>query len=369
MSNQGFNLALLPPNINFLPILKLIIDAHDAVSHYDAVFSNMQNNSFLLNISQSNEATLSSRIEGTQASLEDVLRFNKDKKLNISENERLDVVEILNYRLAIRQGQQLLDRGASLSEEMIKQLHKTLLNSARGSQFSPGEYKKSLNWIGKTGCRVEEAIYVPPGPSETPRLMANLCEYLRLEADCQGIVQIAIGHYQFESIHPFRDGNGRIGRLMVPLCLYEKKITSSPNLYISEFIENHKADYYKFLDDVHKTNNWIQWLEFFLIAVRNQSRLLRSRATKIEALYSEMIKDIASFNSIFASDFIKTIFREPVFTAKLVKEKTDIKHINTVNRLIEKFQQRDYLKPYGPKVARSQSYIFQKLLDIVHSGD
>ena len=357
------NLPLLPPSVDFSSLLKLIIEATDALSRYDAAFGNMKNSSFLLNIAQSNEAVLSSRIEGTQASLEEVLQ---SAEKSFDESKKQDIEEIINYRKALEEGRRLIDEGRTLSEETVKRLHKTLLSSGRGSQFDPGQYKQRLNWIGRVGCRKEEAIYVPPPPNQIPALMNNLFEYLHSEVAHQHVVQIAIGHYQFESIHPFSDGNGRIGRLLIPLYLYEKRVISAPNLYVSEFFQEHKQDYYEYLNDVHTTNNWVQWLHFFLVAVRNQSRILKNRADQIEASYDEISGALIDFNSIFAQAFLEALFKQPVFTAQSIQRLTPIKHIKTVYTLIEKFQSRGYIE-YIDTQQRHRLYRFKKLLDIIQN--
>ena len=361
---NNFDLPLLPPSVNFQSLLKLIIEAHEAVARYDVAFSKMHNSSFLLNISQSNEAVLSSRIEGTQATLEEVLQSDKEC---FDDSKKLDIEEILNYRQALKEGQELIDKkNKSLSEEMIKNLHKTLLSSGRGSQFQPGEYKKQPNWIGKIGGQPEEATYIPPPVDKIPKLMTNLFQYLNSRPEHQEIVQIAIGHYQFEAIHPFTDGNGRIGRLIIPLYLYQKKVTACPNLYISEFLEVHKNEYYQYLKDIQTHNNWIQWIQFFLVAIRNQARLLNSRADQIEGLYQEIQGILTDFNSIFTINFLETIFERPVFTPQLIRKLTDIKHIKTVYSLIDKFEKRDYIELIH-RQNRLRVYRFKKLLDIIQS--
>lgn len=179
------------------------------------------------------------------------------------------------------------------------------------------------------------------------------------------LVQAAIAHYQFEAIHPFADGNGRVGRLIIPLFLYEKGITTLPNLYVSEFLEIHRRDYYEALNRVSEHGDWKTWIEFFLRAVREQAKLSKDRVDAVDSLYKRLHDILPEFNSIYASVFLESIFALPIFNPVVIGKSAEIPHKQTVYNLISKFAEKGLIEDLTPNQTRNKFYAFKELLDII----
>ncbi|HEC93829.1 MAG TPA: Fic family protein, partial [Candidatus Kaiserbacteria bacterium] len=272
MIKKAFIPPFLPPKLDYHSIFTNIIKARDIIARYDEAVKRLPNPKIIQRSFETKEAVLSSKIEGTQATLDEVLMFDaQDIKSEKNEKEK-DYREIVNYRFAIERGKDFL-KEKPLAENIIKDLHKILLNSVRGQNKAPGQFRKTQVYIGPYGCTIEDATFVPPGPQHIVELFSNMEKYIHAEDVIDPLVQIAIAHYQFEAIHPFIDGNGRVGRLLVPLFLYEKEVTAYPNIYISEFLEEHRDVYYELLRNVSEKNEWIPWITFFLDAISKQTKI------------------------------------------------------------------------------------------------
>jgi Fic family protein len=261
------------------------------------------------------EAVLSSRIEGTQSSLSDLLLFEATRV----EKQR-DVREVQNYVRAVEYGLKRLD-DLPLSLRLIRELHSILMEGVRGEHATPGEFRRSQNWIGRPGCSLNEATFVPPPPSEMQDALNQLEKFLHSDTDLPPLVQLALIHYQFETIHPFRDGNGRIGRLLITLFLYQRGILTKPLLYLSAFFERRRGEYYDHLLEVSQKGAWRQWIEFFLRAVVDQS----SDAVRRSRLLLELHRDYHQTSlkkrlPPTAGQLIELIFTRPVLNAKIVQE-------------------------------------------------
>lgn len=210
------------------------------------------------------EAVLSSRIEGTQSSLSDLLLFEIEESPGVPLD---DVIETSNYVAALEHGRRRLDEGTPLSNRLIREVHGVLLSPDRGSSRDPGHFRRSQTWIG--GTRPGNAAFVPPPHTAVRRCMGHLERFLHArEDDLPTLVRIALAHAQFETIHPFRDGNGRVGRLLVTLLLLDAGVLAEPLLYLSLYLKQHKSTYYALLNEVRETGDWEAWLQFFLEGVR-----------------------------------------------------------------------------------------------------
>lgn len=364
MAKEPFMPPLLPPNIDLSSVISLLTDARDAVARYDEAVKRLPNPALIQRAFETKEAVLSSKIEGTQATLEEVLEFDAEEVATEDNEKTKDYREIGNYRRAIDLGRGMLS-ARPMSENVIKDLHKILLNSVRGRNKRPGEFRDHQVHIGPPGATLEEARYVPPVHTKIPSLMSNLVNYLHRDDVSDRLVQIAVAHYQFEAIHPFGDGNGRVGRLLIPLYLYEKKITTYPNLYISEFLETHRRDYYDSLNHVSERKEWTAWIQFFLRAVREQSRLSKERVEKVEKLYKELRDSLPGFNSIYASAFLDSLFVQPVFTPLVLGKASKINNNQTLYNLVEKFSGAKLITDLTPKRERNKLYIFEPLVNIL----
>jgi Fic family protein len=252
-----------------------------------------------------------------------------------------------------------------LSENLIKDLHRILLNSVRGQNKAPGEFRRINVYIGPYGGTIEQATFVPPEPQHIPELFSNLEKYIHAEDNTDPLVRIAVAHYQFEAIHPFMDGNGRTGRLLVPLFLYEKKITSYPNIYISEFLEENRDIYYELLRNVSEKEEWVPWIKFFLDAVYEQTKITLERVARIEALYKELKDQMPKVGSIYANAFLDAIFIRPTFSAKTIQAVSKIPNNQTLYTLINKFAEQKIIHATAPGKTRNKIYIFPELRKII----
>ena len=206
------------------------------------------------------EAVMSSRIENTQSGLDDLFLFEVDETEPPSVS---DVTEVFNYVRAMEHGIKRLQE-LPISSRLICEIHGILMEGARGEYAAPGEMRTSQNWIGSPGCTLMDATYVPPPVSEMKACFSDLEKYIHSDAKEPALIQCALVHYQFEAIHPFLDGNGRIGRLLITFMLLEKKLLSQPLLYLSDFFEQHRDEYYRLLLNVSQKGDWKAWLTFFL---------------------------------------------------------------------------------------------------------
>ena len=213
------------------------------------------------------EAVMSSRIENTQSGLDDLFLFEADEGEPPSGS---DVNEIINYVRAMEYGVKRLAK-LPISSRLICEIHGILMDGVRGDSATPGEMRRSQNWIGSPGCTLMDAAYVPPPLPEMKECLSDLEKYINSDAREPALIQCALVHYQFEAIHPFVDGNGRIGRLLITFMLLERKLLSQPLLYLSDFFEQHRDEYYRLLLTVSQKGDWKAWLTFFLNGVRQQS--------------------------------------------------------------------------------------------------
>ena len=364
MPKKPFILPLLPPKFDYSAVFPDIIRAHDIVARYDEAVKRLPNPEIIQRTFETKEAVLSSRIEGTQVTMDEVLMFDA-QDIQSEENEKeKDYREISNYRLAIKKGREFLEK-RPLTENLIKDLHRILLNSTRGKHKAPGEFRKIQVFIGAYGADINEATFIPPEPQHIPELFSNLEKYIYSEEEIDPLVQIAIAHYQFESIHPFLDGNGRVGRLLVPLFLYEKKMTAYPNIYMSEFLEEHRDVYYDLLRGVSEKGDWISWVRFFLSAVQEQTKATLDRVIKIEKLYKDLKERMPEVNSIYANSFLDAIFVKPTFTTKSIQKLAKISNKQTLYTVIDKFLELKIITDVTPQKTRGKVYAFSLLRKIV----
>lgn len=318
MIKKPFVPPLLPPKLDYALIFPYIIKARDIVARYDEAVKRLPNPEIIQRTFETKEAVLSSKIEGTQVTMDEVLMFDaQDTKTEETSKEK-DYREVFNYRAAIKYGKNRLEK-RPLTENVIKELHKILLNSARGRNKAPGEFRKIQVFIGPYGATIDNATFIPPEPQHIPTLFSNFEKYIHSEEELDPLVQIAIAHYQFEAIHPFLDGNGRVGRLIIPLFLCEKKITAYPNVYISEFLEKHREIYYELLRNVSEKGDWISWIKFFLSAIQEQTEITHNRVVQVEKLYKTLKCRMPEISSAYAATFLDAIFARPVFTTKSIK--------------------------------------------------
>ncbi len=350
-----FELTRLPVKVDYSSFISQLSQANYSLGKLDAMFKFVANPNLLVTPLIVKEAALSSRIEGTQSSITDVYLYQAGE---ITKFE--DVKEIVNYRKALEFAQASL-KTKPISLNVIRQIHSILMKDVRGYDKARGEFRHIQNWIGVPGTPIERAQYVPPEPIKVLGYMENLEQFINSEyTDC--LIQVALVHAQFECIHPFIDGNGRIGRILIPIFLFSKGMIAKPALYISEFFEKNRQTYYQLLNDITKENNYVNWIKFFLEGVAWQSAKTQSTIDKMLGLYNEIKEKLYSYKSPYSFKMLDFIFSQPVFTSKDVITKLDLNKV-TVSRLIRIFDKLELLEETERK--RNKIYIFRKLLAII----
>jgi len=363
MSNTPFVPEKLPTGrIGWEELVGDAIEANRAIAKYDGLLEGIPNPQILLSPLMTQEAVLSSKIEGTVTTVEEVLEFEADR--SALAERRDDIMEVLNYRRAMSFAEQELGN-RPLCLNLIKSVHSMLLEGVRGRLRARGEFRTTQVWIGKPGSAVERASYVPPEPARVPELMANLEAYFHHD-EKDALVQCAIVHAQFEMIHPFLDGNGRVGRILIPLFLFSKRVISKPMFYISAYLESERDSYYSRLRAVSEDGDWIGWIKYFLGAVREQSRRNSFQAKEIMNLYEEMKQTVQRVTrSRFAIQILDFLFDRPAFTSTVFASSTGIPRPSAA-RVLKKLKDGGVLQILRPgKGRRSGIYVFRRLLDIV----
>ena len=355
-------LSPLPPAIDYEPLIRVIGEAHRAIGELNGLLrKNILAPELMAMPLLTKEAVLSSRIEGTQATLEDVFQYEASPVVGEKQNQ--EIAEIINYRRAMNFSVEEL-KTKTIGQSFLKKIHYLLLDSTRGFQKDRGQFRTGRVYIGMPGAAIEDASYVPPSPEMLPELLTNWEKYINSNAEKDPLVQIAIAHYQLEAIHPFRDGNGRVGRLMIPLFLYQRELLSSPLLYISEYFEKNRRDYYDYLRAVTEQNDWNSWLKFFLLALITQSLKTQNSIMKIFDLNCRMKNKIAAANSAHAADLLDLLFMSPMITFVKIKDKLKTKNPQTIYNLLDKFIKLGILAE-EPGRQRNRVFIFKELLDIL----
>ena len=315
MTATLYHLGKFPPeNLDWARLVPAIGRAHSAVAAYGAMLENIPNTDILISPLATQEAIYSNRIEGTQTTLTQVLTFQADKDHEADDpDKRIDAYEVINYRVALDVATRQLVR-IPLSLRVIREAHRILMSGVRGQNKLPGKFRRIPNsvWIGPPGSTIENAHFIPCPVEHLPIAMDVWEKFIHSD-EPDSLVQLAIIHAEFESIHPFLDGNGRLGRLMVPLFMVAKGILSAPHFYISEYLDRHREEYYARLLAVSRDDDWTGWAEFFLSAIAEQAGNNLSRTRSILALYDElkvwMVDETRSQYSVRALDWI---FEKPI---------------------------------------------------------
>jgi len=292
--------------------------ANRALARYDGILFSVPDPAILLSPMTTQEAVLSSRIEGTQATLNEVLRFEAGDEPDL-ESRRFDIQEIINYRAALRRAEASL-HSRPFNLNLLLELHSQLLDSVRGRNKARGHFRRVQNWIGSPGSTIEQADFVPPDPSVLMEYLDNWEKYYHSDRP-DPLVQLAIVHAQFEIIHPFLDGNGRIGRILIPLFLFEKHLLSQPMFYLSAYFDEHRDEYVARLRALGgSAQAWNAWIEFFLTAVEKQALQNADKARDIKALYDKLKAQVIELTrSLFAVPLLDALFETPVFPSTHVR--------------------------------------------------
>lgn len=316
----------------------LLSQADRALGRLDGSIQTLPNPDLFVFMYVRKEAVLSSQIEGTQSSLNDLLAAEASI---LSPDQPKDVAEVVNYVRAMNYGLARLAE-LPLSVRLIKEIHAELLRGVRGSHLTPGDLRRSQNWIGPGGCTLAEAAFVPPPPDEVPAALSNLETFLHASSDLPALVQIGLAHAQFETIHPFLDGNGRIGRLLISFLLCQRQILLKPVLYLSHYFKRHRAAYYERLQAVRDTGDWEAWLAFFLRGVVEVSAEATDTSRRILALREEHRALVTTHLGRAAGNghrVLEQLFQKPILSVADVRKLTGTTYPaanNLVSRLAER---------------------------------
>lgn len=336
---RAFIPAPLPPEppIHIEGEIQALLSLADrALGRLDGSIQTLPNPDLFVFMYVRKEAVLSSQIEGTQSSLQDLLAA--EAHIYSPESPK-DVDEVVNYVAAMNYGLDRL-RELPLSIRLIKEIHERLLQGVRGARLTPGELRRSQNWIGPGGCSLNEATFVPPPPHEVPGALGALETFLHAESELPQLIRIGLAHAQFETIHPFLDGNGRMGRLLITFLLCQQEILIKPVLYLSHFFKQHRTAYYEHLQAVRDHGQWEQWLAFFLRGVASVSREATETARRILALREEHRAAVTSHLGRAAGNghrVLESLYERPIVSVAEIQTLTGTTFTaanNLVSRLV-----------------------------------
>ena len=357
--------AFIPSKINYnwgwddTKLDKLLAEANRQIGELNAYSLLIPNVDLYIKMHVKIEANKSSRIEGTRTTVEEDLLDVTD----INPEKRDDWEEVQNYVKATNYGVKRIKDGFPVCTRLIRELHKILMQGVRGEYKTPGEFRTSQNWIG--GSRPSNAVYVPPPHTEIAECLTDFEKFINNEEiDTPDLIKIAILHYQFESIHPFLDGNGRIGRLLIPLYIQSKGMLDKSCLYISDYIERNKDTYYDMLTRVRVYNDMIEWIKFFLEAVIETSETAKEKFRNVVELTKEMDKVIMDLpvKPENAKKVLDVLYDEPIVSRKKILELIDIKP-TTLNVCINALKEKNIIiETTG--YSRNQVFAFQKYIDL-----
>ncbi len=316
----------------------------------------------LLSPITANEAVLSSKIEGTQATLDEV--FEADAGV-ILEARRDDIEEVSNYRSAVQQAEHaMMDRPLSLS--LIKEIHQRLMQGVRGRNKEPGAFRADQNWIGRRGDPIERARFIPPNPAVMQSSLLNLEDYLGIK-DEDPLLLTCIAHAQFEIIHPFKDGNGRIGRMLIPLILFQHQRLSRPMFYMSEFLESNRNEYYDRLLEITNANDWHGWIDFFLGGLITQAESNIKKVIEIRNLYEAMQERVVEItHSQFSHAAVDSLFKSPVISGPKFAQDVGFNTRVTANNMLRQLSDSGVITRIRDGAGRTPAlYAVPTLINIV----
>ncbi len=337
--------------------------ANQHIARYDGLLQSIVNPEVLLSPLQTQEAVLSSKIEGTQATLEEVMEFEAEARQ--TEKQKGDIQEVLNYRVALLAGRDMM-KEKPLSLNVIRHMHRLLLTGVRGSGKDPGNFRRLQNWIGTPGSTIEQARFIPPAVPDMLEGIYNWEKYLHSD-EKDALVQLAVVHAQFEILHPFMDGNGRIGRILIPLFLYHKNIIHQPVFYMSQYLEGHREEYYNALKTITDTGQWTHWILFFLEGIVEQAKRNIKQTLEIIRLYDDMkIVMAEKTHSQWAIQCLDFIFSRPIFNTAVFNKESNVPK-SSAARLLRIMEENNIIECISRGAGRRPSvFAFRKLLNVIN---
>jgi Fic family protein len=362
-----YHTGAFPPSILDWPvILPVLEDAAVALGRYDAKMSGLINSELLMAPLRKQDAVSSSRMEGTISTVTDIYRVEADQDGGVPDpfdDARDADIETALYALAMRDAERAMTDGRPLSEHLIRAMHQTLLSFGRGARKSPGAYKTAQNYIGDERTGVVQ--FIPVAPEHLPQGMAALVDFIR-DGAFRPLIRTAIAHVEFEALHPFQDGNGRIGRMLITLMLWQFRILERPHFFLSGYFEDHKDEYLARKRAVSEQGDWSGWVAFFLTALRHQAQVSTDTADRLARLYADMRERFrVILNSQYHARALDEIFAAPVFRNDRFIERSDIPAA-TARILTRRLLDAGLLRELQPARGRRAALLaFDPLLDAV----
>lgn len=366
-----YHLGKFPPqDLKWEKLIPLLGPANAGLARYDGLLAAIPNAHILLSPLTTQEAVLSSRIEGTQVTIGEVLEIEAGaESASLTQPKRDDAEEVLNYRRAMRACVGEMEH-RPFSQQILRGAHQMLMQGVRGRDKSPGSYRDEQNWIGPAGCNYQTASFVPIAPDHLAAGMDAWETYFGSPSEPDALVQLAIVHLEFEALHPFKDGNGRLGRMLIPLFLHQRKLLTRPEFYMSGYLERNREEYQERLRAVSRDGAWTEWCAFFLQGIREQAAENERRARAILELYNRIKTQMAdlthSQHSIRAVDFL---FQTPIFGATAFTHHSDIPKA-TATRILGLLRDNGILLLLEEgRGRRAGIYAFRELLNVAEGRE
>lgn len=351
--------------LDYQMLIDSLVKATDALARYDQMLKNMHNSEILLAPLRRQEAVISSRMEGTISTMDEILQYEADQVEGEKENKkyRSEVGETFLYHHSMLLAQEYLKEGRPIDKLFIRELHKRLLSFGRGARKNPGEFKTEQNYLADETRR--KVLFTPISPAHLIQGLDTLFDYLDTSEDLT-LIKVALSHVEFEALHPFKDGNGRIGRILITLLLWKSGVISEPHFYISGYLEEEKEEYIRTMREVSKSGDWTQWCIFFFKAVEAQANRNLNISEEIQALYDQMkdvFRDLTSTQwHIQALDYI---FANPVFRNSSFKKNSGIP-TETAKRITRVLSENELLKTVDEAAgSKAALYSFEPLMKLV----
>ncbi|MDL2307555.1 Fic family protein [Desulfovibrio sp. OttesenSCG-928-C06] len=367
MAPVRYHLGKFPPqNIDLAYLSNITGQASIALGRYDGLLSAIPNADLLLSPLRTQEAVLSSSIEGTRVTMSEVLEIEAGAGAEgITQSKRDDTEEIINYREALYNCAEEISL-RPISPQMIRMAHAMLMRGVRGKDKTPGEFRHEQNWIGTPHCAIAEAGFVPVAPEYLSSGMEAWSNYINSEQLLNPLIKLAIIHVEFEALHPFLDGNGRLGRMLIPLYLFQEKILANPSFYMSAYLEKYREEYQDRMRRVSSHDEWTQWIEFFVKGIGIQAEENTLKARKILALYNEMKdKILNATHSQYASRALDFIFRWVFFSTNHFCSYSKIPNSSARN-ILKQLSDAGIIDIFSRGAGRRPSFFwFRQLRDIV----
>ena len=364
MTYNSFVPAVLPPSPQIElndEIVEILVKANRQIALLEGISSRIPNIDLFISMYVRKEALMSSQIEGTQATLEDVLDPMLENNTNRPVGDVVNYIKATDF--AINRLKEL-----PLCNRLIKEAHKVLLAGVRGQNKCPGEFRHSQNWIGGAGSTLQNARYIPPSVEDMQQAMSDLEKYINAEDNLDVLIRAGLIHYQFETIHPFLDGNGRIGRLLITLFLMEQKVLTTPALYISYFLKKNRIEYYDRMSEVRLKGNYEQWIKFFLEAVYESAKDAVETIDKLTALHDKNCVKIANLgrrakNGMRVFEYLES---NPIIEIRKTSQELDIA-FNTISSVIKDLINIGVLEQTSNQ-SRNRTFAYKEYLEILKEG-